>query len=79
MKERIEVKGDFEKIMEANAAGLNLNEGAPGAMPAAMPGMNLGPTPGVTQVGGIIKTRKRKSHKKRKTRRNKRKLPFGKR
>jgi hypothetical protein len=63
MKERLE-KGDFEKIVEVAPTGLNLNDPAPGAMPGAMPG--------VTQGGRIIKTRKRKSQNKRKTRRHKR-------
>jgi hypothetical protein len=67
MKERLE-KGDFEKIVEGSPTGLNLNEGEPGAMPGAIPGA----IPGVTQGGRIIKTRKRKSQNKRKTRRHKR-------
>ena len=67
MKERIETKGDFEKLMETP--------------PVAEQGINLGPVPAPIVVGGrISKTRKgKKSQKKRKTRKYKRRLPFGKR
>ena len=71
MLARINSKGDFELLKEQAPTGLNLNEVNNNNNAQ---GINLGPAPGVTTVGGrITKTRKgKKIHKKRKTRRNKR-------